>query len=97
MSAAAAILGAVIGRMRDGKGRYLDIAMADVMLAMDCVTNPVAAAHGVTEWRALGHDHPAVCPFGVFRADDGFVVIQGMARGEDSTWGRRARSSASRS
>jgi len=62
--------------------------MADVMLAMDCVTNPVAAAHGVAEWRALGHDHPAVCPFGVFRASDGFVVIQGMGRGADSTWGR---------
>lgn len=88
MSAVAAILAAVIGRIRDGKGRYLDIAMADVMLAMDCVTNPVAAAHGDTQWQALGHDHPAVCPFGVFRASDGFVVIQGMGRGEDSTWGR---------
>lgn len=88
MSAAAAILGAVIGRMRDGKGRYLDLSMADVMLAMDCVTTPVAAAHGDVQWQALGHDHPAVCPFGVFRAQDGFMVIQGMGRGENSTWGR---------
>ena len=67
MSAAAAILGAVIVRMRDGKGRS-DIAIADVMLAADYVTDPVAAAHGVTSG-ALGHDDPAVCPFGVFRAD----------------------------
>ena len=74
--------------MKDGHGRYLDMAMADVALAMDCVTTPVAAAFDDVEWKALGHDHPAVCPFGVFRAIDGYVVIQGMGQGPDSTWGR---------
>lgn len=88
MAAAVAILAAIIGRQRDGRGRYLDVAMADVMLAMDCVVNPVAAAFDDEQWRPLGHDHPAVCPFGVFRASDGFVVIQGMGQGEQSTWGR---------
>ncbi len=88
MAAAAAILAAVIGRMRDGRGRHLDVAMADVMLAMDCVTNPVAAAFDDVAWQPLGHDHPAVCPFGVFEASDGFVVIQGLGEGADSTWGR---------
>ncbi len=88
MSAAVAILAAVIGRQRDGKGRHLDISMADVMLAMDCVNNPVAAAYPDIDWQPLGHDHPAVCPFGVFAAMDGFVVIQGMGQGGDSTWGR---------
>ncbi len=88
MSAAAAILAAVIGRMRDGRGRHLDVAMADVMLSMDCVTNPVAAAFADVAWQPLGHDHPAVCPFGVFEATDGFVVIQGLGEGPDSTWGR---------
>ena len=87
MTAAAAILGAVIGRLRDGRGRHIDLAMADVMLAMDCVTTPVAAARDDVAWHALGHDHPAVCPFGVFRASDGFVVIQGMGQGANSTWG----------
>jgi len=88
MAAAAAILAAVIGRMRDGRGRHLDVAMADVMLSMDCVTNPVAAAFADVQWQPLGHDHPAVCPFGVFEATDGFVVIQGLGEGEDSSWGR---------
>jgi crotonobetainyl-CoA:carnitine CoA-transferase CaiB-like acyl-CoA transferase len=88
MSAAAGILAAVIGRMKDGQGRYVDIAMADAMLAMDCVNNPVAAAFPDVEWKPLGHDHPAVCPFGVFRASDGYVVIQGLGQGPDSTWGR---------
>lgn len=88
MSAAAGILAAVIGRMKDGRGRYVDMAMADVMLAMDCVTNPVAAAFDDVQWKALGHDHPAVCPFGVFHASDGDVVIQGLGEGPDSTWGR---------
>lgn len=87
MSAAAGILGALIGRMKEGRGRYIDLAMADAMLAMDCVTTPVAAAFDDVEWQALGHDHPAVCPFGVFRARDGFVVIQGLGQGEASTWG----------
>jgi len=88
MAAATAILAAVIGRMKDGKGRYLDMAMADVMLAMDCVTTPVAAAFDDVEWKPLGHDHPAVCPFGVFPTSDGHVVIQGLGQGPDSTWGR---------
>jgi CoA:oxalate CoA-transferase len=88
MSAVAGILAAVIGRMKDGRGRYVDMAMADVMLAMDCVANPVAAAFEDVQWHALGHDHPAVCPFGVFRALDGDVVIQGLGEGPDSTWGR---------
>ena len=88
MAAVAAILAAVIGRMRDGRGRHLDVAMADVMLSMDCVTTPVAAAFDDVVWQPLGHDHPAVCPFGVFEATDGFVVIQGLGEGADSTWGR---------
>lgn len=88
MSAVVAILAAVMERQQSGRGRYLDISMADVMLAMDCVNNPVAAAFDDVDWQPLGHDHPAVCPFGVFEASDGFVVIQGMGQGPQSTWGR---------
>lgn len=87
MSAATAILAAIIGRQKNGKGRYIDLSMADVMLAMDCVTNPVAAAYEDVLFEPLGHDHPAVCPFGVFNASDGKVVIQGMGQGAGSTWG----------
>jgi CoA:oxalate CoA-transferase len=86
MSAATAILAALIGRQKDGKGRYIDLAMADVMLAMDCVNNPVAAAYEDVAFAPLGHDHPAVCPFGVFATSDGFVVIQAMGEGKGSTW-----------
>jgi crotonobetainyl-CoA:carnitine CoA-transferase CaiB-like acyl-CoA transferase len=86
MSAATAILAALIGRQKDGKGRYIDLAMADVMLAMDCVNNPVAAAYEDVAFAPLGHHHPAVCPFGVFATSDGFVVIQAMGEGKGSTW-----------
>jgi CoA:oxalate CoA-transferase len=86
MSAATAILAALMGRQKDGKGRYIDLAMADVMLAMDCVNNPVAAAYEDVAFAPLGHNHPAVCPFGVFAASDGFVVIQAMGEGKGSTW-----------
>ena len=86
MSAATAILAALIGRQKDGKGRYIDLAMADVMLAMDCVNNPVAAAYEDVAFAPLGHHHPAVCPFGVFVTSDGFVVIQAMGEGKGSTW-----------
>jgi crotonobetainyl-CoA:carnitine CoA-transferase CaiB-like acyl-CoA transferase len=91
MSAATAILAALIGRQKDGKGRYIDLAMADVMLAVDCVNNPVAAAYPDVEFFPLGHNHPAVCPFGVFKAQDGFLIIQGMGEGEASTWANLCR------
>jgi crotonobetainyl-CoA:carnitine CoA-transferase CaiB-like acyl-CoA transferase len=91
MSAATAILAALIGRQKDGQGRYIDLAMADVMLAMDCVNNPVAAAYQDVAFRPLGHNHPAVCPFGVFKANDGFLVIQAMGEDEGSTWANLCR------
>lgn len=91
MSAATAILAALIGRQKDGKGRHIDLAMADVMLAIDCVNNPVAAAHEDVGFSPLGHNHPAVCPFGVFKAKDGLLVVQGMGEGEGSTWANLCR------
>ncbi len=88
MAAVVGILAALIGREKDGQGRYLDLSMAETMLAMDCVNNPVAAAYPDADFAPMGYDHPAVCPFGLFAAHDGLVVIQAMGSGADSGWGR---------
>jgi len=88
MNAVVGILAALIGREKDGRGRYIDLSMAETMLAMDCVNNPVAAAYPDVDFEPIGYDHPAVCPFGLFATRDGLVVIQAMGSGADSGWGR---------
>lgn len=68
------ILAALYERARTGKGRHLDIAMVDSLVAL----LPTAVAQwsfgGAVPTR-VGNRHPLSTPFGAYRARDGHLVI----------------------
>ncbi|MDD2703842.1 MAG: CoA transferase [Acidocella sp.] len=68
------ILAALVERGRTGIGRRLDIAMVDSLVAL----LPTAIAQwmfGNTPPTRVGNRHPLSTPFGIYRAQDGFLVI----------------------
>lgn len=69
-----AILAALFERSRTGRGRALDIAMVDSLIAL----LPTAVAQwmfGTTPPTRSGNRHPLSTPFGAFQARDGHLVI----------------------
>jgi crotonobetainyl-CoA:carnitine CoA-transferase CaiB-like acyl-CoA transferase len=93
VNAALAIVAALYHRERTGEGQRIDIAMSDVMLFMDVTNAPLAAARRGSgpALERTGRHHPVVAPFGIFRAADGYVVIEAWGSGPDSLWGRMCR------
>lgn len=74
MSAAQAILAALIAADRDGVGQHLDMALYDCQLAMLANVGSAALAAG-TEPRRYGNGHPTVVPYQLFDTSDGQVVV----------------------
>ncbi|PND35942.1 CoA transferase [Achromobacter pulmonis] len=74
MFAAWGIMAALYDRERSGRGRHIDVAMFDALLAMQ----PTALAQylfgGVPPVR-VGNRHPLSSPFGAYAARDGHLVI----------------------
>jgi len=72
-TAHAAILEALIGRGRTGKGVDIRISMFDVMA--DWCTVPLLNAEDGKPPQRMGLAHPSVAPYGVFRSKDGKDVL----------------------
>lgn len=69
-----AILAALFERDRTGKGRHLDVAMFDSMMALQ----PIALSRFLQSGKApqrVGNRHPLSAPFGAFSAKDGEFVL----------------------
>jgi CoA:oxalate CoA-transferase len=69
-----AIMVALHERQRTGRGRRIDLAMLDAMIALQ----PLVVARFVATGRAptrVGNRHALSAPFGVFRTADGPIVI----------------------
>jgi len=83
-TAAVAILGALVGAQRTGRGRYVDVAMTDSVLAHN-----IFALHALEQW---GHTLPrgedlltgGVPCYGVYATQDGRWVAVGAL--EDKFW-----------
>lgn len=82
VTATVGVLAALHERGETGKGRYVDIAMYDAVLAL---CERIVHQHSYTGSvpGRQGNDHPLLCPFDVFRAADGWVTI---ASPSDSHW-----------
>jgi crotonobetainyl-CoA:carnitine CoA-transferase CaiB-like acyl-CoA transferase len=84
MFAAHALLAALFERERTGKGRTLDIAMQDSVIALLTFQAGRYFATGKSPLRA-GNHHPSVCPYGTFETTDGYINI---CVGNDIQWNR---------
>src|SRR5262249_13361012 len=72
-TAHAAILEALIGRSRTGKGADIRISMFDVMA--DWCTVPLLNAENGKPPQRMGLAHPSIAPYGVFRSKDGKEIL----------------------
>lgn len=68
------ILAALFERQRTGRGRRVDIAMVDSLIAL-LPTAMAQAMFGATPPMRTGNRHPLSTPFGAFAAADGHLVI----------------------
>jgi CoA:oxalate CoA-transferase len=68
-----AILAALLGRARSGRGMKVEVAMFDVAVAG--MTTVFSAALQGKKIRRAGNRHPGVCPSNVYPAADGSVLI----------------------
>jgi CoA:oxalate CoA-transferase len=68
------ILGALHVRDQTGRGQYIDIAMLDCQVAL---LENALIRHTVTGEipQPLGTRHPALAPFQVFKANDGYFTV----------------------
>lgn len=68
------VLAAVHHARRTGQGQFVDVAMADAVLAL---CERIVWQHSVDGRvsEAEGNHHPFFCPFGIFPAADGFVAL----------------------
>jgi formyl-CoA transferase len=74
MYACSAILAALVNRGRSGLGRYIDVALLDVQVAMLANTgmNYLVSDHPPRRW---GNAHPNIVPYQAFKTGDGNIVI----------------------
>jgi formyl-CoA transferase len=68
-----AILAALLGRARSGRGMKVEVAMFDVAVAG--MTTVFSAALQGKKIRRAANRHPGVCPSNVYPASDGAVLI----------------------
>lgn len=72
--AAFGIASALYHRARTGQGRYLDVAMFDVLLGMMPTAMARYLGRGEVPGRH-GNRHALTAPFGAYRARDGFFIL----------------------
>jgi crotonobetainyl-CoA:carnitine CoA-transferase CaiB-like acyl-CoA transferase len=84
MYAAVAILAALQERGHSGRGRHIDLALYDTMVAMLANMNMNYLTSGRAPGRA-GNAHPNIVPYQVFEASDGHVIV---AVGNDAQFAR---------
>jgi crotonobetainyl-CoA:carnitine CoA-transferase CaiB-like acyl-CoA transferase len=87
--AAAAVCAALVGRQQTGRGRHIDIALFDCMVALhEFALQHYLLSGGTDVLTRSGYDLPQSTPYGVFTARDGYVAI---AAHMDEAWKGMAR------
>lgn len=83
MFGAHAVLAALFERQRTGRGREIDVAMQDSVLALLTYQGARYFATGEPPLRQ-GNHHPTIAPYGTFQAADGYL---NLAVGSELQWG----------
>ena len=74
MFATHAILAALFDRERSGRGRYIDVALNDALLALFTYQAGRLFATG-TSPKSDGNHHATISPYGMFEVADGFINL----------------------
>jgi crotonobetainyl-CoA:carnitine CoA-transferase CaiB-like acyl-CoA transferase len=86
--AVAAINAALLGRVNSGKGQHIDMALYDTLVSMhEYAVQCYTLSGGTVLPQQTGHDMPTSTLYGVFRAQDGDLVIAAQV---DDAWKRFA-------
>jgi crotonobetainyl-CoA:carnitine CoA-transferase CaiB-like acyl-CoA transferase len=86
--AVAAINAALLGRVKSGNGQHIDLALYDTLVSMHEYAVQLYTLSGGKEVPVqTGHDMPNSTLYGVFRAQDGDLVIAAQV---DDAWKRFA-------
>jgi crotonobetainyl-CoA:carnitine CoA-transferase CaiB-like acyl-CoA transferase len=86
--AVAAINAALLGRVSSGKGQHVDMALYDTLVSMhEYAVQCYTLSGGTVLPQQTGHDMPTSTLYGVFRAQDGDLVIAAQV---DDAWKRFA-------
>jgi crotonobetainyl-CoA:carnitine CoA-transferase CaiB-like acyl-CoA transferase len=86
--AVAAINAALLGRVASGKGQHIDMALYDTLVSMhEYAVQCYTLSGGEVLPQQTGHDMPTSTLYGVFRAQDGDLVIAAQV---DDAWKRFA-------
>ena len=79
--ALAAVLAALLHRQRGGPGQYLDVSLLDVYLnGQEIAVQAASLSDGAMVPRRTGRQHFSVCPLGIFRGAQGYLVIVGLGK-----------------
>ncbi len=71
-----AIVAALLHRERAGVGQYLDISILDAYFhCQEMNVQIYSASDGATNPKRSGVHHPQICPTGVFRSKDGYLIV----------------------
>lgn len=74
--AAFAIAAALYHRALHGEGQYIDISQLEALVYMDYVNIPLAMmSEGRFKPSRFGGDFYSICPYGTYRAKQGYVVL----------------------
>ena len=86
--AVAAINAALLGRVTSDKGQHIDMALYDTLVSMhEYAVQCYTLSGGTVLPQQTGHDMPTSTLYGVFRANDGDLVIAAQV---DDAWKRFA-------
>ncbi|MDQ7745759.1 CaiB/BaiF CoA transferase family protein [Hydrogenophaga pseudoflava] len=86
--AVAAINAALLGRVTSGKGQHIDMALYDTLVSMhEYAVQCYTLSGGTVLPQQTGHDMPTSTLYGVFRAQDGDLVLAAQV---DDAWKRFA-------
>lgn len=89
LNGAIAILAALVSRNQTGVGQYIDLAMVEAAMFVDCVAMPYAAANGGrTRIYRNGQANTYTFPMGPARTKDGYIALQAPGSGPQSPWAR---------
>jgi crotonobetainyl-CoA:carnitine CoA-transferase CaiB-like acyl-CoA transferase len=84
----AAVCAALLGRIKSGRGQHIDLSLYDCLVSMhDYAVQCYTLSGGKEIPQQTGHDMPQSTLYGVFTANDGYLVIAAQV---DDAWKRFA-------